>query len=123
MGESQARAVLVYLISLRAFSHQCCTFFPRDTICVVVSLSKIYDVDTNPQGLRRPQVPDAQLLCSCRENAKAKDVRVSNIEAAKAVADAVRTSLGPRGMDKMVSSCMPLLVRPSDSCVLPNASL
>lgn len=25
-----------------------------------------------------------------------------NIEAAKAVADAVRTSLGPRGMDKMV---------------------
>ena len=29
-----------------------------------------------------------------------------NIEAAKAVADAIRTSLGPRGMDKMVrSSC------------------
>ena len=26
-----------------------------------------------------------------------------NIEAAKSVADAVRTSLGPRGMDKMVS--------------------
>ena len=26
-----------------------------------------------------------------------------NIEAAKAVADAIRTSLGPRGMDKMVS--------------------
>ena len=25
-----------------------------------------------------------------------------NIEAAKAVADAIRTSLGPRGMDKMV---------------------
>ncbi len=30
---------------------------------------------------------------------------MSNIEAAKAVADAVRTSLGPRGMDKMV--CAP----------------
>ena len=29
-------------------------------------------------------------------------VRESNIIAAKAVADAVRTSLGPRGMDKMV---------------------
>ena len=29
---------------------------------------------------------------------------MSNIEAAKAVADAVRTSLGPRGMDKMVSA-------------------
>ena len=38
----------------------------------------------------------------CRESAKKKDVRTSNIEAAKAVADAVRTSLGPRGMDKMV---------------------
>lgn len=33
---------------------------------------------------------------------KAKDVRRSNITAAKAVADAIRTSLGPRGMDKMV---------------------
>lgn len=33
---------------------------------------------------------------------KSKDVRLSNITAAKAVADAVRTSLGPRGMDKMV---------------------
>lgn len=39
-----------------------------------------------------------------RESARKKDVRTSNIEAAKAVADAVRTSLGPRGMDKMVRS-------------------
>jgi hypothetical protein len=37
-----------------------------------------------------------------RDSSKKKDVRTSNIEAAKAVADAVRTSLGPRGMDKMV---------------------
>ena len=29
-------------------------------------------------------------------------IRLSNIEAAKAVADAVRTSLGPKGMDKMI---------------------
>lgn len=35
---------------------------------------------------------------------KRKDVRTSNIIAAKAVADAVRTSLGPRGMDKMIES-------------------
>jgi len=33
---------------------------------------------------------------------KGEDVRTSNIIAAKAVADAVRTSLGPRGMDKMI---------------------
>lgn len=39
----------------------------------------------------------------CRENAKKKDVRLLNIEAAKAVADAIRTSLGPRGADKMAS--------------------
>lgn len=39
-----------------------------------------------------------------RESTKKKDVRTTNIEAAKAVADAVRTSLGPRGMDKMVQS-------------------
>lgn len=33
---------------------------------------------------------------------KGKNVRISNIIAAKAIADAVRTSLGPRGMDKMI---------------------
>jgi len=35
-------------------------------------------------------------------NEKQKDVRSGNITAAKAVADVVRTSLGPRGMDKMI---------------------
>lgn len=34
----------------------------------------------------------------------AQDVRIANIVAAKAVADAVRTSLGPRGMDKMIQN-------------------
>lgn len=42
----------------------------------------------------------------CRESAKKKDVRTTNIESAKAVADAVRTSLGPRGMDKMVRALL-----------------
>ena len=37
---------------------------------------------------------------------KAKDVRSTNIVAARAVADVVRTSLGPRGMDKMVSQIL-----------------
>jgi len=37
-------------------------------------------------------------------------VRLSNITAAKAVSDAIRTSLGPKGMDKMVGSCAQLLV-------------
>ena len=33
-----------------------------------------------------------------------KNIRQSNIIAAKSVSDAVRTSLGPRGMDKMIIS-------------------
>mmetsp|Transcript_37098 Transcript_37098/g.54537 ORF Transcript_37098/g.54537 Transcript_37098/m.54537 type:complete len:528 (+) Transcript_37098:138-1721(+) len=37
-----------------------------------------------------------------QERSKGKDVRLSNITAAKAVANAVRTSLGPRGMDKLM---------------------
>lgn len=39
-----------------------------------------------------------------RGQEKAKDVRSSNIIAAKAVADCIRTSLGPKGMDKMITS-------------------
>lgn len=35
---------------------------------------------------------------------KSKDIRSTNIIAAKAVADVVRTSLGPRGMDKMIQT-------------------
>jgi len=36
------------------------------------------------------------------ESEKSKDIRATNIVAAKAVSDVVRTSLGPRGMDKMI---------------------
>jgi T-complex protein 1 subunit delta len=35
---------------------------------------------------------------------KSTDIRQTNIIAAKAVADVVRTSLGPRGMDKMIQT-------------------
>lgn len=38
------------------------------------------------------------------DSEKSKDIRMTNIVAARAVADVVRTSLGPRGMDKMVSN-------------------
>jgi len=36
------------------------------------------------------------------DNTKGRDVRTSNIIAAKAIATAIRTSLGPRGMDKLL---------------------
>eukprot|EP00029_Vermamoeba_vermiformis_P012738 TRINITY_DN769_c0_g1_i1.p1 TRINITY_DN769_c0_g1~~TRINITY_DN769_c0_g1_i1.p1 ORF type:complete len:536 (+),score=205.48 TRINITY_DN769_c0_g1_i1:87-1694(+) len=38
------------------------------------------------------------------ESAKQHDVRTSNILAGKAIADTIRTSLGPRGMDKMITN-------------------
>lgn len=40
---------------------------------------------------------------------KQRDTRMNNIIAAKAVSDVVRTSLGPRGMDKMVSSVLGII--------------
>ena len=39
-----------------------------------------------------------------KDRTKPEHVRDSNITAAKAVANAVRTSLGPKGMDKMIQS-------------------
>ncbi|HIH40574.1 MAG TPA: thermosome subunit, partial [Halobacteria archaeon] len=36
------------------------------------------------------------------ERRRGKDAQSSNIMAAKAVAEAVRTTLGPKGMDKMI---------------------
>lgn len=43
-------------------------------------------------------------LKSFQDKDKPMEVRLSNMTAAKAVADCVRTSLGPRGMDKMIIS-------------------
>ncbi|XP_034941850.1 T-complex protein 1 subunit delta [Chelonus insularis] len=39
-----------------------------------------------------------------QDKSKPTDIRSSNISAAKAVSDAIRTSLGPRGMDKMIQT-------------------
>jgi T-complex protein 1 subunit delta len=41
---------------------------------------------------------------SFKDKEKPMAVRTSNILAARAVADAIRTSLGPRGMDKMIQT-------------------
>ncbi|KAF9166278.1 T-complex protein 1 subunit delta [Actinomortierella ambigua] len=41
---------------------------------------------------------------SFKDKDKPVEVRLSNITAAKAVSDAVRTSLGPKGMDKMIKT-------------------
>ncbi|KAF2435702.1 T-complex protein 1 subunit delta [Tothia fuscella] len=39
-----------------------------------------------------------------KDKGKPQAVRTANIQAARAVADAIRTSLGPRGMDKMIQT-------------------
>jgi len=49
---------------------------------------------------------------------KNKDVRHSNIIAAKAVADMIRTSLGPRGMDKMITSSTGKVVITNDGATI-----
>jgi len=49
-----------------------------------------------------PSVAPARKGETFNERSKGKDIRMSNIQAAKAVATAIRTSLGPRGMDKMI---------------------
>ena len=55
---------------------------------------------------------------SLRLEDKGKDVRLSNIVAASAVADAVRTSLGPRGMDKMIQDSRGQVVITNDGATI-----
>merc|ERR1719471_52724 len=49
---------------------------------------------------------------------KQKDVRFSNLIAAKGVAGAVRTSLGPKGMDKMITSSTGEVVITNDGATI-----
>lgn len=55
-----------------------------------------------PKGSVKPQAKSQGGVY--KDKSKPADVRLSNINAAKAVSDAIRTSLGPRGMDKMIQS-------------------
>ncbi|GAA5932843.1 chaperonin-containing T-complex subunit CCT4 [Sporobolomyces koalae] len=53
-----------------------------------------------------------------QNNEKSTEVRLSNMTAAKAVADAVRTSLGPRGMDKMIQTAQGEVVITNDGATI-----
>jgi len=57
--------------------------------------------------------PKTKVEAKVEGSDKEKDVRASNIIAARAVADAVRTSLGPKGMDKMI-------VSPTNEVIITN---
>ena len=52
------------------------------------------------------------------ERQRQKDVRMTNIVSAKAVADAVRTSLGPRGMDKMIQNSQGEVIITNDGATI-----
>jgi len=49
-------------------------------------------------------MPEGGKKSEYKDKDKPTQIRFSNITAAKAVADAIRTSLGPRGMDKMIQA-------------------
>jgi T-complex protein 1 subunit delta len=51
-----------------------------------------------------PKASKAMQGQAFKDRSKPSDIRQSNINAAKAVSDAIRTSLGPRGMDKMIQA-------------------
>lgn len=51
---------------------------------------------------------------------KQKDIRKTNMIAAKAVADMIRTSLGPKGMDKMISQANGEVVITNDGATIVN---
>ncbi|KAL6124725.1 hypothetical protein ACLB2K_077236 [Fragaria x ananassa] len=54
------------------------------------------------------------------DNKRKEDVRQANILAARTVADAVRTSLGPKGMDKMISTASGDVIITNDGATILN---
>lgn len=57
-------------------------------------------------------------------NEKQRDVRLSNIQAAKTIADIMRTSLGPKGMDKMIETSKgETLITNDGATILHNLSV
>ncbi|GMK55890.1 hypothetical protein CspeluHIS016_0209460 [Cutaneotrichosporon spelunceum] len=55
---------------------------------------------------------------SFADKGKPTEVRLSNMNAAKAVSDAVRTSLGPKGMDKMITTSTGEVVITNDGATI-----
>ncbi|XP_047327011.1 T-complex protein 1 subunit delta-like [Impatiens glandulifera] len=66
------------------------------------------------------QAPRASKTESYVDNKRKEDIRQANIIAARAVADAVRTSLGPKGMDKMISMASGEVIITNDGATILN---
>ncbi|KAG5229820.1 T-complex protein [Salix suchowensis] len=63
---------------------------------------------------------DAPTAISYVDNKRKEDIRHANIKSACAVADAVRTSLGPKGMDKMISTANGEVIITNDGATILN---
>lgn len=63
-----------------------------------------------------PTAPHSQKSFTNKQ--KPTDVRLSNVQAAKSVADVVRTSLGPRGMDKMIQTAKGEVIVTNDGATI-----
>ncbi len=58
------------------------------------------------------------------KSAKTEDVRIQNIKAAVAIADVMKTSLGPKGMDKLIESSKGEVIVTNDGAtILKNLSV
>ncbi|PPR01497.1 hypothetical protein CVT26_015120 [Gymnopilus dilepis] len=55
---------------------------------------------------------------SFKDKGKPMELRLSNMVAAKAISDAVRTSLGPRGMDKMIQTAKGEVIVTNDGATI-----
>lgn len=58
-----------------------------------------------------------------KDKEKPHEVRKSNILAARAVADAIRTSLGPKGMDKMITKNEEILISNDGATILKHMAV
>ncbi|KAH9802157.1 T-complex protein 1 subunit delta [Citrus sinensis] len=67
-----------------------------------------------------PSQPRSSKTESYVDNKRKEDIRQANIVAARAVADAVRTSLGPKGMDKMISTASGEVIITNDGATILN---
>merc|ERR1719266_2372512 len=100
---------------VRDFSYRTCTsnclihFYKRDELCCDKMTAK-----TAPAGSKGGQ----GLMRS--KNSKPEEIRRSNIMAAKALSDAIRTSLGPRGMDKMIQDAKGEVTITNDGATILN---
>ncbi|KLT39586.1 putative t-complex protein 1 delta subunit (tcp-1-delta) [Cutaneotrichosporon oleaginosum] len=90
------------------------------TVCAALTSSvRVGFTSTMSTATRLPLGAGAKIAdSSFADKGKPTEVRLSNMNAAKAVSDAVRTSLGPKGMDKMITTSTGEVVITNDGATI-----